>query len=181
MSLVAKIIQKIKLWIASTKPSPRDVSNTRPLFANNRFYPEEIPYREDEPSAAKFEIVHHNQYGDGVVSKIRFQAEQVLFRFSGNELPYQTLFTLQKKPGLYIEDPYFMGKILHSCNPNARVDMDRQVFIAIRAIDAGEYITMDYETTEDILFRQFVCECGSPKCRGLISGRSYRRISEDWR
>lgn len=34
----------------------------------------------------------------------------------------------------------------------------------------GEYLTMDYETTEEELFREFTCCCGSDKCRGLIQG-----------
>jgi hypothetical protein len=30
---------------------------------------------------------------------------------------------------------------------------------------------MDYASTEDILFKQFPCLCGTPNCRFWISGR----------
>jgi len=30
---------------------------------------------------------------------------------------------------------------------------------------------MDYAETEDVLFRQFACCCGSEKCRVWITGR----------
>ncbi len=42
---------------------------------------------------------------------------------------------------------------------------------ALRDIDAGQALTMDYAQTEDILFRQFPCLCGTPNCRFWITGR----------
>jgi tyrocidine synthetase-3 len=148
------------------------ILNIKPLSENKeRFYPNNIPWRQDEPTKAKFEIIKDPDYGEGVVTKVPFQAGELLFHFQGRLLNYQSLFTLQKRPGLYIEDPYFMGKILHSCDPNVYVDMETQIFRAVRAIKAGEFITMDYESTEDELFRSFYCQCGSDNCRGYIAGR----------
>jgi hypothetical protein len=138
-----------------------------------RFYPDYIIAHEYEPTRDKFDIIYHPVCGEGVVSKTFFNAGDILFRFDGNLLNEQTLFTLQKNIGLYIEDPLFMGKVLHSCNPNASVDMTKQEFRALRDIPSGDFITMDYETTEDELFQSFFCQCGSSNCRGNILGRKF--------
>lgn len=146
--------------------------NIKPSSENKeRFYPNNIAWHQAEPTKAKFAIISDPAYGEGVITKVPFQTGELLFHFQGRLLNYQSLFTLQKRPGLYIEDPYFMGKILHSCDPNAYVDMETQIFKAKRAIKAGEFITMDYESTEDELFRSFYCQCGSYNCRGYIAGR----------
>jgi hypothetical protein len=141
---------------------------------SKRFYPPAIsPYKE-EPTKDKFAIIHNPDSGEGVIAKVAFKAGDLVFRFSGTRLDYQTLFTLQKQKGVYIEDPFFMGKILHSCDPNTFVDMKTQEFWASKDILPGDYITMDYESTEDELFRSFDCVCGSPTCRGKIAGKLAR-------
>jgi hypothetical protein len=42
---------------------------------------------------------------------------------------------------------------------------------------AGELLTMDYDETEDILFRAFQCCCGSTRCRGTVGGRLYKKAA----
>lgn len=116
----------------------------------------------------------HSAYGEGVKALRAFGRGELVFRFDGTLLSHQTLFTLQKRKHLYIEDPYVMGKVLHACDPNMAVDMERQTFHATRDIRTGEFLTMDYETTEDVLFNRFHCRCGSGICRGLIAGRLVR-------
>jgi tyrocidine synthetase-3 len=144
------------------------------LENKERFYPDTIARHQDEPTTDKFRIISDPAYGEGVITKVPFHMGELLFHFQGRALNYQSLFTLQKRPGLYIEDPFFMGKILHSCDPNAYVDMETQLFRARRTIKPGEFITMDYESTEDELFRSFYCQCGSYNCRGYIAGRLCR-------
>lgn len=43
-------------------------------------------------------------------------------------------------------------------------------FFAIRSIQKGEELTWDYEASEWELCTPFQCGCGSPKCRGKLSG-----------
>lgn len=124
-----------------------------------------------EPTRDKFEIVYRCGFGEGIMAKTSFWEGEAIFRFDGSLLTHQTLYTLQMRPGLYIEDPYFMGKTLHSCDPNAYVDMKSQQFWARKHINPGDFITIDYEATEDVLFRSFDCGCGADKCRGRISGK----------
>lgn len=45
-------------------------------------------------------------------------------------------------------------------------------FRAIKGIKAGDYITMDYETAEEILYQKFSCLCNSFNCRGIIVGKA---------
>lgn len=138
---------------------------------NGRLYPETFPEFEYEPTADRFEIVRTDDYADGLITKTAFHVGEVVFRFTGLMLNEVTLYTLQYLPGYHIHDPYVMGKVLHSCSPNMHCDMESLVFTAVREIEPGEYLTMDYETTEDELYRPFQCMCGSPLCRGVIRGR----------
>lgn len=139
---------------------------------SNRFYPKDIEKFMYEPTKDNFEIVYSNHFGEGVVAVRDFYEGDILFRFTGNIRHTQSIFTLQINEGLYVEDPYFMWKILHSCNPVAKVDMSKCEFRAIKDIKVGDYITMDYETTEDYLYQKFTCLCNSANCKGTIKGKS---------
>ncbi len=137
-----------------------------------RFYPESIRVFKNEPTSNNFEIRKlDNNVGQGVVALRAFKAGELIFAFRGFLKKEISLFTLQKRPGLHLHDPYFMGKILHSCEPNASCNMRKQFFIALRDIKEGEFVTMDYDETEDVLYRSFDCSCGSINCRKVIRGR----------
>lgn len=140
---------------------------------SNRFYPESVVPFEHEPTRDRFSIITTDEYGQGIISHVAFEPGEVVFRFTGELTPVMTLFTLQVRPGLHVHDPYVMGKVLHCCDPNMRADMSTLTFTATKPIQAGDFLTMDYETTEDELFRSFHCECGAPNCRHLIRGRNY--------
>ncbi|MHA2890506.1 hypothetical protein [Bacillus cereus] len=88
-----------------------------------RFYPKEVPIFNNEPSIEKFEIVINDVFNKGVVSKKTLAKGNLLFRFVGNVRYHQILYTLQLETGVYIEDPYFMGRVLYSCEPNSIVNM----------------------------------------------------------
>lgn len=60
----------------------------------------------------------------------------------------------------------------HSCDPNlAWADDDH--LVAVRDIAEGEEVTFDYATSETHPWwrPKWVCRCGSPACRRVISGR----------
>ena len=46
-------------------------------------------------------------------------------------------------------------------------------FYALRRIQTNEELLWDYETTEFELSSPFACSCGSPDCRGVLSGFRY--------
>ena len=59
--------------------------------------------------------------------------------------------------------------INHSCTPNAFMQIlyDHILFIALRDIEAGEEITIDYESTLHPDDKR--CICGASTCRGTIN------------
>jgi len=62
--------------------------------------------------------------------------------------------------------------INHSCAPNAfmrTAGQDKILFFALRDIEAGEEITMDYRDPDHPAAGQ--CRCGAPTCRSLKNGR----------
>jgi hypothetical protein len=136
-----------------------------------RFYQGLCAPYDHEPTRDRIAVITAGEKGEGLITLKPVQAGEVVFRFHGTATESQTLFTLQQAPGRYIEDPLVMGKVLHECAPNMSCDMESLTFTARRAIAAGEYLTMDYESTEDELYRSFFCGCGSAECRGYIRGR----------
>jgi SET domain-containing protein len=59
--------------------------------------------------------------------------------------------------------------INHSCEPNAfmKITYGHILFIALRDIEPGEEITIDYEST--LHSNKKRCICGAPSCRGTIN------------
>jgi uncharacterized protein len=61
----------------------------------------------------------------------------------------------------------------HSCAPNVGF-AGNIVLVAMRDIAAGEELTTDYALFDDCA-DVMDCRCGSPGCRGVISGRDWQR------
>ena len=57
---------------------------------------------------------------------------------------YLTQHSLQKSPRRHILDPHFAGLLAHACEPNVVLDMDRQNLHALRPIQLGDVLTIDY-------------------------------------
>jgi hypothetical protein len=81
--------------------------------------------------------------------------------------------------GLYLADPiegpagadYYLN---HSCTPSLWMQ-DEITLIAIRPIAVGEEVTVDYalwETNPSWAIKP--CTCGSPDCRGQVTGQDWR-------
>lgn len=62
----------------------------------------------------------------------------------------------------------------HSCDPNLWWT-DAYTLAARRAITAGEEVTSDYATSSGIADFAMPCSCGSPLCRGVLTGEGWRR------
>jgi len=72
-------------------------------------------------------------------------------------------------PGAEIDDAECFN---HSCQPNLGVQ-GQIVLVARRAINTGEELTFDYDTTETTA-APFECRCGSLDCRGVIDGSRWK-------
>lgn len=109
--------------------------------------------------------------GKAVYTNLRHQRGELVGTFSGTVLNHRTQHTLQLNDDLHLLDLNFVGYLAHSCSPNVFVDLQKAEVWALRDIQPGEALTMDYASTEDELFRQFACLCDSPDCRLWITGR----------
>jgi SET domain-containing protein len=61
----------------------------------------------------------------------------------------------------------------HSCEPNIGV-WGQVVFVAMRDIAAGEELTHDWAMTDDDS-ESMTCRCGTPSCRGTVTGKDWMR------
>jgi SET domain-containing protein len=59
----------------------------------------------------------------------------------------------------------------HSCEPNIALQ-GQIVFTAMRDIAAGEELTHDWATTDDLDY-EMICRCGTSTCRGVITGKDW--------
>ena len=62
--------------------------------------------------------------------------------------------------------------INHSCNPNVGM-LNERTFVAMRPIKSGEELTIDYAFVDNEDY-SFTCKCGSPNCRGKITGYDWK-------
>jgi uncharacterized protein len=65
--------------------------------------------------------------------------------------------------------------INHSCEPNlvSRVMKGHVLYMSLRAIEAGEELTIDYNFSD--LKEMTPCSCGAATCRGTIEKRKARK------
>lgn len=62
--------------------------------------------------------------------------------------------------------------INHACEPNA--GMNGQIgVVALRDIEPGEEICIDYAMCDGSPYDEFDCQCGSPICRGRVTGNDW--------
>jgi hypothetical protein len=84
--------------------------------------------------------------------------------------------TVQVEERLYLashgpdEGPDFIN---HSCDPNTGLE-GQIALVALQRILPGEEVTIDYAMCDGSPYDEFYCACGSPICRGRVTG-------DDWR
>ncbi len=112
----------------------------------------------------------------GIVASERMVAGDVVVHIEGERTLVATRYSVQVGPDEHIEPPagapldgpYAWRFMNHHCDPNSAIrGLD---VVALRTIEEGEEITYDYATTEAEMAEPFLCQCGSPKCRGQIRG-----------
>jgi SET domain-containing protein len=114
-------------------------------------------------------------HGRGVFAARRIDAGEVIIDWSGcsevlsdeavNALPSEERIFVSVIDGQNILFKPPARFVNHSCSPNAR-GCDRHD-IAIRVIEAGEEITVDY-IAEQVPSLRLECKCKAPNCRGLL-------------
>ena len=136
----------------------------------------------------KAEVRESPIHGRGLFAREPFAAGEVVCVKGGYVFDRDTLNSM---PGWYraaeiqITEDLFIGPLSeseregsmifsnHSCEPNVGV-RGQIVFVAMREVSAGEELTHDWATTDDDEY-ELDCRCGAPTCRGVITGRDWRR------
>lgn len=140
-----------------------------------RFYPDAFPVMDHEPLKHYFQLLSSpEEIGKAIITLITFQKDDLVAQCSGIMLPFQTLHSLQHEETLFFHDDWYAGFLLHSCEPNCKLDMNDFTLHAVRDIKVYELLTVDYNATEKKLYQGFNCLCGSANCKGWIGGYDYK-------
>lgn len=126
-----------------------------------------------------------NGAGKGTFTTVRIPADTPVMEFTGTivldrDLPKDADMSLylQVGPNTYIgpsgESDDFVN---HSCDPNCKLHVvgNRAILWSLYVIPAGAELTFDYSTTSTDTHSTWKmnCQCGSYKCRKVISGFDY--------
>ncbi|PRA26407.1 SET domain-containing protein-lysine N-methyltransferase [Pseudomonas poae] len=125
------------------------------------------------PSTQQFQVERNS-----IKARVHFDSRVRIARISGWAVGERRLHTVQLSPRIHLYDSWFCGLLQHSCDPNVFVDTTYLEIWSLRPILPGEPLTMDYATTEDMLFRQFPCECHALSCRRWITGSQQQLNAE---
>ena len=136
----------------------------------------------------KAEVRESGIHGRGLFAREAFAAGEVVCVKGGYVFGREALRAM---PGWYaaaeiqVAEDLFIGPLAederegsmvfsnHSCDPNIGV-RGQIVFVAMRAVEAGEELTHDWATTDDDDY-ELECACGAANCRRVITGRDWRR------
>jgi len=135
-------------------------------------YPDQFGEDPLFPKDSDFAVIFKDELaGRGVIAYRAFKKGEIIARMAGHIVNEIRQHTLQLTPETHLFDPYFSGYFLHSCSPNISLNMVDLTITALEDIPVNSFLYMDYAETEDVLFKQFPCSCGSASCRGWITGR----------
>ena len=135
----------------------------------------------------KIEVRENTLAGRGVVAIENIGKDEIVAIKAGNIVSRDEIQEVTRNAGdlaLQIDDDFYIAPrtpeeademsvyINHSCDPNVGF-RGQVVYVAMRDIAAGEELCHDYamERSDDY---SLDCRCGSPMCRGKVSG-------EDWK
>jgi hypothetical protein len=124
--------------------------------------------------------------GVGLFAQRPFYKDEIIAIWGGSVIDLARVKTLsaagrqqcvQIDEGLYlwtgVAEPRAADFLNHSCDPNAGMG-DRFTVVAMRDIATDEEICIDYAMCDGSSYDEFHCGCGTPVCRGRVTG-------EDWR
>ena len=136
----------------------------------------------------KTEVRHSDIHGKGLFAREPVAALEVVAVKGGHVLSAAQWDALEPTLGsaeIQVDDDLFIapineshrdGSMLytnHSCDPNIAIQ-GQIVFVAMRDIEAGEELTHDWATTDDLDY-EMSCACGSAGCRKTITGKDWMK------
>lgn len=125
--------------------------------------------------------------GFAVFAREALQKDELICVWTGRAVTFeqlQRLSPLERSHTLQVDDQVYLAPlgleeepadfINHSCQPNAGI-RGQISLVAMRPIAAGEEITFDYAMADSTPYDEFDCACGSPLCRGRVTGEDWKR------
>lgn len=127
--------------------------------------------------------------GKGLFAKEQIKRGELIAIKGGHILSLDEYKNLEDLPKHYchqIDDNYFIGPktkeeleqnaifINHSCEPNVGFE-GQIVYVALRDIEKGEELCHDYAMCFTSRNLKFKCNCGSKKCRGVITDNDWKQ------
>lgn len=128
---------------------------------------------------------HPAKGGQGVFARQAVAAGELLLVWGGEIYTHEQYLQvpserqphfIQVEEGLYLgapDRPEPADYLNHCCSPNAGLS-GQIALVALRDIQAGEEICIDYATSDGSPYDEFECACGAAECRGRVTG-------DDWR
>jgi uncharacterized protein len=136
----------------------------------------------------KTEVRESPIHGNGLFVRQTIAAGEIVAVKGGYILSKQEWATLEQQLGsaeIQIAEDLFIAPVQeehrdgcmlytnHSCDPNIAIQ-GQIIFVAMRDIASGEELTHDWATTDDLDY-VMECKCGSPNCRGIITGKDWMK------
>jgi SET domain-containing protein len=136
----------------------------------------------------KTEVRESPIHGKGLFAKVSIAKGEIVAVKGGYILSQQEWTALEPELGsaeIQVTENLFIapvdrehreGSMLytnHSCDPNVAIQ-GQIVLVAMKNIRAGEELTHDWATTDDLDY-EMRCKCGSRSCRGTITGKDWMK------
>jgi hypothetical protein len=124
--------------------------------------------------------------GSGTFATQPIAAGTTVAGFGGSVVDRAEFDTLDEEwrtHSLQIDDQLYMvtrppfapaDLVNHSCEPNCGI-IGSCLVVTMRDVAAGEELCFDYAMTDTNDYDEFVCACGTPSCRGLVTGGDWKR------
>src|SRR4051812_40790948 len=127
-------------------------------------------------------------HGRGLFARSEIAKDEIVCVKGGHVIGRETLVRLTPILGpaeIQIADDLFISPVTqeeregamifsnHSCDPNIGL-RGQIIFVAMRAIAAGEELTHDWAMTDDS-DEAITCNCGAHNCRRTITGKDWQR------
>ena len=124
--------------------------------------------------------------GTGIFAISAIPAGTTVAAFGGYAVDRATLQTLDddiRAHAIQIDDELFLASlppyapadhVNHSCEPNCGI-VGSCLLVTMRDVSSGEELCFDYAMSDTDPYDEFVCACGTPSCRGRVSGNDWRR------
>ncbi|HET7143974.1 MAG TPA: SET domain-containing protein-lysine N-methyltransferase [Anaerolineales bacterium] len=139
---------------------------------------------------SKCEVSDHAEGGCGVFANSVISKGDLVSLWGGRivhkdgldpSMPRFNQRVLQVDEDFYLitaEEPEPNDCFNHSCDPN--LGFFGQIgLVALRDIGSGEELMFDYAMSDGGPYDEFECNCGSPNCRGKITGSDWE-LPELW-